>query len=336
VAYDVNASQHALGWATTGVFANSITGQTASMGGFTQDQIAQLQKVEGAQNKTISATDIVASATGGSETLLEAVLRKIGNEDTGTGRIVDAVSIGNLGINNSLTSILAAINKQSEAAASESKRQKDLGTAQAALESVANAQTKVIGEVNTGIKNIWALASAYSLSLQDGAGGAARFAVNSSGQFDATYNSIVGEDAKFKPFKDSFYSAGGVFDQTYGRSGELSGISVQLESARTAVRALGGVPQFSAGTNYLPSDMLAQVHAGERIVPAADNRELMQRLQNPQANNEALIAEIRALRQEVEGLRAEARATASNTGKTAKLISRAMPDGDALNTRTAA
>jgi hypothetical protein len=81
--------------------------------------------------------------------------------------------------------------------------------------------------------------------------------------------------------------------------------------------------------------MQANIHKDERIIPAADNRELMKRLRDPQQNNEALIAEIRALRKEVEGLRYEARATASNTGQTAKLIGRAMPDGDALATRAA-
>ena len=63
------------------------------------------------------------------------------------------------------------------------------------------------------------------------------------------------------------------------------------------------IKAFDQGTNYLPSDMVAQVHAGERIIPAADNRELMARLQSPSSNNNALVAEIRALRQEVAELR---------------------------------
>lgn len=32
---------------------------------------------------------------------------------------------------------------------------------------------------------------------------------------------------------------------------------------------------FDKGTNMVPADMIAQVHAGERIIPAADNRQLM-------------------------------------------------------------
>lgn len=33
---------------------------------------------------------------------------------------------------------------------------------------------------------------------------------------------------------------------------------------------------FARGANFLPTDMIAQIHAGERIVPAADNRQMME------------------------------------------------------------
>jgi len=39
-----------------------------------------------------------------------------------------------------------------------------------------------------------------------------------------------------------------------------------------AALALGS---FAQGTNVVPNDMIAQIHAGERIIPAADNRALM-------------------------------------------------------------
>jgi hypothetical protein len=42
--------------------------------------------------------------------------------------------------------------------------------------------------------------------------------------------------------------------------------------AFTAVEALGS---FAQGANVVPQDMIAQVHAGERIIPAADNSALM-------------------------------------------------------------
>jgi hypothetical protein len=59
------------------------------------------------------------------------------------------------------------------------------------------------------------------------------------------------------------------------------------------------VPSFDVGANYLPGDMLAKVHAGERIVPAADNRALMARLASPMTANDLLLEEVRRLNETV-------------------------------------
>lgn len=48
--------------------------------------------------------------------------------------------------------------------------------------------------------------------------------------------------------------------------------------AFAAVEAFGN---FDVGTNYVPRDMPAMVHAGERIIPKADNKALMQALASP-------------------------------------------------------
>lgn len=55
---------------------------------------------------------------------------------------------------------------------------------------------------------------------------------------------------------------------------------------------------FAIGTNYIPETMPALVHEGERIIPAADNRELMRRLSSPSDNSGALLAELKASREE--------------------------------------
>lgn len=39
-------------------------------------------------------------------------------------------------------------------------------------------------------------------------------------------------------------------------------------------------PSFDVGTNDVPDDMLANIHKGERIIPAADNAELMRRIKS--------------------------------------------------------
>ena len=56
-----------------------------------------------------------------------------------------------------------------------------------------------------------------------------------------------------------------------------------------------GLPAFAQGTNYVPRDMVAQIHKGEAIVPARYNP--------ANGGNAELVAEIKALREEVRILR---------------------------------
>lgn len=51
-------------------------------------------------------------------------------------------------------------------------------------------------------------------------------------------------------------------------------------TAEALVKKYGGkLPSFAVGTNEVPFDMVAQVHQGERIIPAADNRALIGAIQ---------------------------------------------------------
>jgi hypothetical protein len=84
---------------------------------------------------------------------------------------------------------------------------------------------------------------------------------------------------------------------------------------------------FAVGTNFIPEDMPAMVHKGERIIPAADNRALMARLANPSSNNDALIAEIRDLRATVVKQQATLDKIAQSTGRHAEMFENATAGG---------
>ena len=99
-----------------------------------------------------------------------------------------------------------------------------------------------------------------------------------------------------------------------------------------------GLPAFAQGTNYVPRDMVAMVHQGEAIVPARYNP--------ANGGNAELVAEIKALREEVRVLREQnnaghqlgAMATHENTQQitraTVEAASRAVHAGR-LKERTA-
>jgi hypothetical protein len=85
------------------------------------------------------------------------------------------------------------------------------------------------------------------------------------------------------------------------------------DSMEKTLKALGlSVPAFDVGTNYVPGDMLAQVHKGERIIPAADNTALMDALSGSGGNAE-LVAEVRALREKLDAIESNTNRSARNT-----------------------
>ena len=86
------------------------------------------------------------------------------------------------------------------------------------------------------------------------------------------------------------------------------------------------LPSFDVGTNYVPRDMVANIHEGEMIIPKRYNPS------TSGLNIDGLIEELVALRNEVVMLRSEARATAVNTGKTSRILDDVTQGGDSVRT----
>ena len=107
-----------------------------------------------------------------------------------------------------------------------------------------------------------------------------------------------------------------LYKDVFGRTADAAGLSYWMDRLKGGI-SLGAIKDtfegsdeakkklrgFAVGTNYIPVDMPAMVHQGERIIPAADNRELMRRLASPEQGSAALAAEIRMLREEVAARR---------------------------------
>jgi hypothetical protein len=127
-------------------------------------------------------------------------------------------------------------------------------------------------------------------------------------------NAVKSADMQNIPYWTSIISQ-------YGVEGAKSAFSKSVAS----ITGTNEVPltQFAVGTNFVPGDMPAIVHEGERIIPAADNRKLMDKLEKEEDNQVA--AEIRALRAEILSANI---ALAKNTGEMAKYIR--LWNGDGL------
>ena len=117
---------------------------------------------------------------------------------------------------------------------------------------------------------------------------------------------------------------------------EQSAINQQIELLRQRVRDFGGVPAFATGGLHAGGLRLVGEHGPEleatgpsRIYSASQTAAIL-------GGGGDVAQEVRALREELGLLRAEARATASNTGKTKRLLERVTRDGEAMQTVGAA
>lgn len=94
----------------------------------------------------------------------------------------------------------------------------------------------------------------------------------------------------------------------------------------------GSLASFDVGTNYVPSDMTARIHKGERIIPAADNRALMAALQSPSAGNAELVAELRAVKAELAEIKQHTAGTQEYSRRIDGNINQVTEGGNAMRT----
>jgi hypothetical protein len=113
-----------------------------------------------------------------------------------------------------------------------------------------------------------------------------------------------------------------------------AGTSTSAAGLRAIVTQLGGVPAFAGGGYHSGGVRIVGENGPELEVTGPSrifNASQLNGLGGGAATQE-MVTELRALRREVEGLRAEARATASNTNKTAKILGRVTQDGESITT----
>lgn len=305
--------------------------------------VGQLLEVEAAQLQTVGVSDLIAQFTGGSEDLLNAVLGRLNAQETGTVDIVSQLQRGNIEIGNYLTQLIAAVKQQSEAAAAELKRKQDLESAQSKLAEIAKNREGAISGVSKSSQDIFGLAAKYGVFLNADQGApllqnTAKFGVNSQGLFDAIFNQISTSGGDPAGFKREFYATGGLYSQTYGRSGELGNYLTEIKAQRDLVRSLGGVPQFANGGMFGGGMRIVGERGPEleatgpaRYWNAAQTRMMM----SSGGGNADLVMEMRATRLEIFRFREESAqydyAIAKNTMSMDRRLER-WDDGDRCRT----
>jgi tape measure domain-containing protein len=276
--------------------------------------LEQLLSVEDAQLANVELSDLIASFTGSSETLLGAVLNRLTLEDTGTVNIVSAIQEGNLEVSAQLERVIAAVRQQSEVAAAEAKRQKDLAFAQSRLQDIATARNQAISQVSAAAGQIIPLASQFGVGLENISSQRASFGVNENGLFTSDYyQDRIGRGSNQAGFQSRFYGSGGLYDQTYGRAGELQSLFDSLNAQRELIRSLGGIPQFYTGGDHTGGLAIVGERGPElvsmgpaRVFNAQQTSQMINSRNNERAAEEIaqLRADLRASQTAIAGLQA--------------------------------
>ena len=90
------------------------------------------------------------------------------------------------------------------------------------------------------------------------------------------------------------------------------------------------LPAFAQGINYVPHDMDARIHEGEAVVPRVYNPFNPNAHTNQGRDDDAVVAELRALREELRALQSLQRSGNTHAKKFADLLNQVTSGGDAM------
>lgn len=133
-----------------------------------------------------------------------------------------------------------------------------------ALQGIDNSVLSVAGALanfGSAMQTATVAKTNYTAVSAGNTGGGASAAI------DALYSSVLGRSAD---------AAGKAFWMDKVNSGVS--MSAITQAFYDSSEHQSSIPSFDVGTNSVPEDMLAKVHKGERIIPAADNAELQRKL----------------------------------------------------------
>ena len=222
------------------------------------------------------------------------------------------MQVGNSQVAGLLAQILAATKKQSDA---------DAAAAAAAAKAEAERQAEIARQQALAAEMAKNLAMVSALQTELNKAGLSGY---KGSKLDAELN------FKITALQELFNATGGtVFLDAISQWKDLQ---TRIAAARQAQTAAGQTPAFADGGMHSGGLRLVGENGPEleatgpaRIYNARQTAGIL-------AGGADMVAELRLLRQEVGELRYEARATATNTNKTQRLLERVTLDGEAMQT----
>ena len=285
--------------------ADSYTNSTEYQRAFwqTSNSLKELENITGkqltdAQQQVASLNSLIESTKNGNAATLAAFDSQL-NE-------IKGIKTNILPLSEARANYIAA--QQTNAAA-----QTELTTQTAWL----NNQYTMLTNINNSVLSVSAAISGLKIAQAAAAAVTPAATPPASGATTGVYTAgtKIGIDA----------NESGTYNGTLLTGGANGTVYVEWTNTLTGVDKLlplGQVPSFAVGTNYVPYDMTAQIHEGERIIPKADNYKLTQ-------GNEAMLEELRLMRIEIAGLRAQAGMIVVTSKKTADIVEKADAIGPA-------
>lgn len=148
--------------------------------------------------------------------------------------------------------------------------------------------------------------------------------------------------ASMTNYKGDFGQGG--FNSYLAAHPEINFSALQSQYALAHPGAGGNIPSFDVGTNLIPEDMFAMLHAGERVVPAADNSRLEAMVRSGAGRDEEeVVKELREVKALLASMGVSIEKTQDNTKDSAKygkdvrdVIQQVGRDGQTLQVTTTA
>lgn len=267
-----------------------------------QDSISNLTSLINSLNTAITATSTISPADAYNQAMqtLQSVAASGNLSDPNLSTAIAQIGKDNSGMFSTLSDYLNAQAKaqtaltsiQTQAGTQLTAAQQQLAATQAtttAVEADQTATQNAISSMATDDANSVA-AQTKTLTDAENARYAAQQATDAANdaavnsQLDgllstaqAQLNAINGVNASVVTVGNAFGQFGAAIAAALGTKGVTS---------TAATNMLNNLPKLAVGTNSVPDDMFAQIHKGERVIPAADNVALMKRLNAPDNTTE--------------------------------------------------